>query len=108
MFSVAELSVLRCWGFVSPFAGMTTCVRRAVVIGLKPQIASVHGAIAWVWERARRLLAEHEDASEENAWGGGRHSVGQHGPVLQEPNVQLIASSPAAVSDKGIPGFLLP
>ena len=37
VFSVAELSVLRCCGFMSPFAGMTICVRRAVVIGLEPQ-----------------------------------------------------------------------
>ena len=37
VFSVAELSVLRCCGFMSPFAGMTTCLRRAVVIGLEPQ-----------------------------------------------------------------------
>ena len=41
-----------------------------------------------------RLEVACEDASEENAWGCGRHAVGQHRAVLQEPNVRLRGEQP--------------
>ena len=72
VFFVAELGVLRCCGFTSPFAGMT-CVRRAVVIDClsgerstnKAARFAIHGAIAWVWERE---FGQERRASWPNMW----------------------------------------
>ena len=49
VFSVAELGVLRCCGFMSPFAGMT-CVRRAVVIDCLSGERSTNKAARFVLE----------------------------------------------------------